>query len=322
MADKVWVLAEQWRGGISEVTGEVMALGREVASGMGATLEAVLLGHGMRPLADSIPEADSVLYVDHAALAEPVPESHAAVLAGLVQERRPRCLLVPLTNLSMDVATLVAAQLDAPLVNLCKDVRVVEGRLEAKALLYGGKLEATVVPCGEPAILAIIPGSRSAAKGARKPAVEEIAAALPQEPAIRFERYIEPEAGDVDITRQDVLVAIGRGIQNKENVGMAEELAQALGGALCGSRPVIDQGFLGLSRQVGKSGMTVKPKLYLALGISGAPEHVEGMKGSGLIIAVNTDPNAPIFEVAHYGIVGDALELAPELTSALRARKG
>lgn len=139
---------------------------------------------------------------------------------------------------------------------------------------------------------------------------------------MRFKKYIEPEAGDVDITQQDVLVAVGRGIQSQDNLALAEELAKALGGAVCGSRPVIDQGWLSLSRQVGKSGMTVKPKLYLALGISGAPEHVEGMKNSVLIIAINTDPRAPIFNFAHYGIVADALDVLPALTAAARARKG
>jgi electron transfer flavoprotein alpha subunit len=118
----------------------------------------------------------------------------------------------------------------------------------------------------------------------------------------------------VDITKAPILVGVGRGIQNADNMSLAEELAAALSGVVCASRPVIDQGWLPLTRQVGKSGMTVKPKLYLALGISGAPEHLEGMKQSELIVAVNTDPNAPIFSVAHYGAVVDALELLPLLT--------
>ena len=140
--------------------------------------------------------------------------------------------------------------------------------------------------------------------------------------AVRFEEWILPEAGDVDITQQDVLVAVGRGIQQKDNVELAEELAQALGGAVCASRPVVDQGWLPATRQVGKSGMTVKPKLYLALGISGAPEHLEGMKGADLIIAVNTDPKAPIFDVAHYGAEVDVLDLLPALVEAVEAKKG
>ena len=138
---------------------------------------------------------------------------------------------------------------------------------------------------------------------------------------MRLKRYIDPEAGDVDLTKQDVLVAVGRGIQSRDNIALAEDLAKALGGAVAGSRPVIDQGWLPLSRQVGKSGLAVKPKLYVALGISGAPEHIEGMKDSGLIVAVNSDARAPIFNVAHYGIVGDVLETLPALTAAVEARK-
>jgi electron transfer flavoprotein alpha subunit len=126
----------------------------------------------------------------------------------------------------------------------------------------------------------------------------------------------------VDITRIPVLISIGRGIQNRDNLPQAEELAELLGGTVCGSRPVIDQGWLPRTRQVGKSGMTVKPKFYLALGISGAPEHVEGMRGSEMIVAINTDPRAPIFGVAHYGAVADLFEVLPALTEEVKKRQG
>ena len=129
----------------------------------------------------------------------------------------------------------------------------------------------------------------------------------------RFLQLIEPEAGDVDITQADIIVSVGRGIGSEDNIEVAEELAQALGGVVAASRPIIDAGWLPRTRQVGKSGLTVKPKLYLALGISGAPEHVEGMKDSELIIAVNTDPQAPIFEVAHYGVVADLFDVVDAL---------
>jgi electron transfer flavoprotein alpha subunit len=138
---------------------------------------------------------------------------------------------------------------------------------------------------------------------------------------IRFEQWILPAAGDIDITQQPVLVSVGRGIQQKDNIPLAEELAQLLGGAVSASRPVVDQGWLPLTRQVGKSGMTVKPNLYLALGISGAPEHQEGMKDSELIICVNTDAKAPIFDFAHYGAQADAVALIPLLQEAIQAKK-
>jgi electron transfer flavoprotein alpha subunit len=208
-------------------------------------------------------------------------------------------------------------------VNSCKDVRAVEGKLQTRSVLYGGKIEAVVDHAQSPAILGILPGVRSAEQGRAEatPPVEEITVTLPETCCVRLKRYVEPEAGDIDISKQEVLVSVGRGIQSRQNVTLAEELAGALGGAVCGSRPVIDQGWLPLSRQVGKSGAIVKPKLYVAAGISGAPEHVEGMKNSDLIIAINSDPQAPIFNVAHYGIAADAVDLLPALTEAVRSKK-
>jgi electron transfer flavoprotein alpha subunit len=134
---------------------------------------------------------------------------------------------------------------------------------------------------------------------------------------VRFRALIQPAAGDVDIVAQEVLVAIGRGIGKKEDIAVAEELAEKLHAAVAASRPIIDAGWLPKSRQVGKSGLKVKPRLYLALGISGAPEHIEGMKASATIIAVNTDKGAPIFDVAHYGLVADLFDVCEELIDAL-----
>jgi len=323
MPANIWVLAEAWRGQISETTLEVLALGREVAGQLGAPLEAVLLGHNAKPLAASLGAADNVLYADHAALADLTPEAGAAALVQLIKERQPQAVLVPSTNLSMDIGALAAAQLQAAFVGGCKDLKADAGTLVAQCVVYGGKLEAAVAATTTPALFGVLPGSRPADAGrsGNVPAVADVAVTLP-EAKVKFNRYLEPDAGDVDITQQDVLVAVGRGIQTKDNMELAESLAAALGGAVCGSRPVIDQGWLALSRQVGKSGMQVKPKLYIMLGISGAPEHVEGIKGAQLIVAVNTDATAPVFNVAHYGVVGDALEIAPALTDAVKAKKG
>ena len=172
-------------------------------------------------------------------------------------------------------------------------------------------------------IVSLYPGSFPLDRGKsdKKPEAEMLD--LPVEEAeIKLRQYLEPEAGDIDITKQDVLVSVGRGIASANNIEMAQDLADILGGAVCASRPVIDQGWLPLTRQVGKSGMTVKPKLYLALGISGAPEHVEGMKDSGLIIALNSDPNAPIFNIANYGICGDLFDILPTMIEKVKAQRG
>ena len=320
MAGNIWVLAEQWRGRVSEITYEVVALGSEVATALGVKLQVVLLGHKMKSLADTLGKADNVLYADHAALEEPRAEIQSAALAQLIREKQPQSVLIPLTNATLGVGTLIAAQLQVPEINFCQDLRVLDGKLQARCVLYGGKMEVLVTAAREPTIFGIWPGARPAEKGRAEqtPAIEEVAVTLPEALPVRFKRYIEPEAGDVDVTQQDVLVAVGRGIQSRDNIELAEELAQTLGGAVCGSRPVIDQGWLPLSRQIGKSGALVKPKLYVAAGISGAPEHVEGMKNAAIIVAINTDPQAPIFNVAHYGTTADALDLLPLLTEGIR----
>ncbi|OFV79525.1 MAG: hypothetical protein A3D93_02085 [Acidobacteria bacterium RIFCSPHIGHO2_12_FULL_67_30] len=323
MAGNVWVLAETWRGQVSETTYELLALGRELAAELGVPLQAVLLGHQVKSLTPQLGAAESVVLVDHPALAEPALEPYTYALAQLVKARQPRCLLVPLTNISWEVLGLLPAALELPCANFCRDVRAADGKLQARCLLYGGKVEATAAVSAAPALFGILPGSRPAEKGRgeKAPAVEEVPVELAEAARVKFKKYLEPEAGDVDITQQTVLVSVGRGIQNQDNLALAEELAAALGGAVSGSRPVIDQGWLPLSRQVGKSGASVKPKLYLALGISGAPEHQEGMRNSELIVAVNTDPGAPIFAIAHFGVCADLFDIVPALTEEIKRRK-
>jgi electron transfer flavoprotein alpha subunit len=225
------------------------------------------------------------------------------------------------TSVGLDLLSLLSARTGKPCLDSCTKLEIRDGRVFATSQIYGGKLFAEVAVPDATTLIAVVPGSFPKPEGSAtgRPEVREIplAAALP-EVRTRFHKLIEPPPGDVDITKVPVLVAVGRGIQNADNLTMAEELAEALGGAVCASRPVIDQGWLPLTRQVGKSGMTVKPKLYLAFGISGAPEHWEGMKNSELIVAVNTDPKAPIFAGAHYGAAVDALDLIPLLTEMVR----
>jgi len=323
MAGAVWVLAEQWRGQLSDVTFELLALGRQIADGLSMPLETVLLGSGVEHLAASLGTADRVLYVDAPGLAEPIGEQGSRVLAGLAAERRPGAILVPITNVSWDLVGLLPARLGAALANFCTDVKVVDGSLEAQCLVFGGKMEVRALPRGETVVLGVLPGARSADEGRsdRCPEVERATAQGAAAARVRLLGYEEPAAGDVDITQQEVLVSVGRGLQGEANLDLAEELAQVLGGAVSGSRPAIDLGWLPVTRQVGKSGMQVKPRLYLALGISGAPEHVEGMKDSALIIAVNADPGAPIFNIAHYGAAADLLEVVPALIDKVKEQK-
>lgn len=172
---------------------------------------------------------------------------------------------------------------------------------------------------GESLVVGVLGGMfpANAGKQSGSPAIEDFPAPDLSSLSVTFKKLIQPEGGDVDITTQDILVSIGRGIQSNENIPLANELAAKLGGAVSCSRPLVDSKWLPKSRQVGKSGLKVKPRLYLALGISGAPEHIEGMKDAGLIVAINSDPKAPIFDYAHFGVVGDVLEIIPALTGKI-----
>jgi electron transfer flavoprotein alpha subunit len=208
-------------------------------------------------------------------------------------------------------------------VSYCRSVRAEDGALKFVSQICGGKIMAEGDLPGPTALVTMIPGGFKPEQGrsAQPPKVTPVAASALEGLRVTLKQYVEPEAGDVDISKEPILVAVGRGIQNQDNVQLAEELAEALGGAVCASRPVVDQGWLPTTRQVGKSGKKVKPKLYLAMGISGAPEHVEGMADSEVIIAVNTDPTAPIFSVARYGAAVDMLDLLPALTEKVQQVK-
>lgn len=321
----VWVYVEHLKGQVAGHTYELLGKGREIAGELGGGLVAVLAGSPVQPLAQTLGAADRVLCVEDARLAEFTPEGHGAVLRSLAEQERPYLILFGATSMGMDLASLLSATMGIPLVVNCRDIRVEDRRVIATAQMCGGKLLGEVEVAGEQVALTVLPGAFPAEKGIsdRPPTVQDVAPPVSLEGLrMRVIRLLEPVAGDVDITKAPVLVAIGRGIQRKENLPMAEDLAGLLDGAVCASRPVVDQGWLPMSRQVGKSGMIVKPRLYIALGISGAPEHVEGMKDAELVIAVNSDPSAPIFNIADYGVVVDIFDLLPPLTKELETRKG
>jgi electron transfer flavoprotein alpha subunit len=317
----VAVVVEHLEGKVADITFEMLGKGRELAAAAGGRLLALLVGHGVKGLAGDLGAADLVVLSQDERLAHYTPEAHRKALAAALRRLAPRVTLVANTAMGMDLAAGLSGVLGWPLVAYCRDARLADGRLTAVSQIYGGKLLAEAEVDGPSALLSVLAGAFPAEAGrtAGAPAVEE-APPPPLDPLrVRFKRLIRPEAADVDITRQAVLVSVGRGIQSRDNLPLVEELAQALGGALSASRPIVDQGWLPKTRQVGKSGMSVKPKLYVAVGISGAPEHIEGMRQAELILAINTDPNAPIFNVAHYGVVSDLFEVLPLLTEKLKA---
>ncbi|HIC89879.1 MAG TPA: electron transfer flavoprotein subunit alpha/FixB family protein [Anaerolineae bacterium] len=322
MNQDIHVLIEHLRGQVADISYVMLAAARVLAQGTGGSVTAVLLGHNAQGLAADL-AADRVLYVDHPALAEFTSDAYLKALAGLVQEHAPRAMLFGDTSIGAEVAGMLSARLGFPLVSHCRSVRVDDGALKFVSQICGGKIMAEGDLPGPTALVTVVPGGFKPEEGqsTQPPEVTPVAAPALEELHVALTEYIEPEAGDVDISKEPILVAVGRGIQNQDNIGLAEKLAEALGGVVCSSRPLVDQGWMPSTRLVGKSGKKVKPKVYLAMGISGAPEHVEGIADSDVIIAINTDPSAPIFDIAQYGAEADVLDLLPVLTERVQQAK-
>ena len=323
MSAAILILVEHLKGTMADITFEMLGVARKIAAAQGGQVHAVLLGKDVTTLAARLGAADSVLLADEPGLEQPSAEVIVPLLRQLMTQKQAGLVLMGGTNACFGLGGQLSARAKTPFVNFCKGARVEGDALVLTSQLFGGKILSDVkLPDGR-GIVSVYPGAFPAEAGRsdKAPPVEKVPVP-PGSSKVVFKRYLEPDTSDVDITKQSVLVAVGRGIQSRDNVQLAEELAQSLGGAVCASRPVIDQGWLPLSRQVGKSGMTVQPRLYLAFGISGAPEHWDGMQNSECIISVNTDPKAPIFDGSHYGVVGDAVELLPLLTEKIKAKKG
>jgi electron transfer flavoprotein alpha subunit len=322
MQEPILVLAEHLRGEIADITYEMLGVGRKLADDLKAPLYSVLFGKDIVPVASHLGVADSVFVLDHPQLDMPSPDLIAALIKTLIEQKNVSLLLIGGTNVSTGIGPKLSFRLNLPFVNFCRNIQVENGAMILTSQLFGGKILSDVRLPVNRGVVSVYPGSfpPDAGKSDRKPSVDMLDLPV-EETKVIFKKYIEPEPGDIDITKQDILVSVGRGIANADNIAMVEELANVLGGAVSASRPVIDQGWLPLSRQVGKSGMTVKPKLYLSLGISGAPEHVEGMKDSGLIISINTDPNAPIFNASHYGVCADIFDVLPPLIDEIKRQK-
>lgn len=314
------VLAEYLRGAVADVTFELLGKARELGNLLGLSVEVVVVSDRQPDdVTGRLGPADRAWLILHPDLGEFQPEGMARALAAFLGERRPRLVLTSTTAFGMDVAAGIGGLLGWPVVAYCSALQVADRTIIATSQVYGGKVLVEVEIPDEPTVIAALPGSFPAPVGPSAPAAVEIWEPAGLQPArLRLRRWVEPEAADVDITRAEILVVAGRGIKSADNLPLIEELARALGGVVAASRPVVDAGWLPRNRQVGKSGLTVRPRLYLGLGVSGAPEHLEGMKDSQFIVAINTDRKAPIFDVAHYGVVGDIFEVVPALIERLR----
>jgi electron transfer flavoprotein alpha subunit len=316
MGQDVLVVIEYLRREVADISYVMLAAAHQLAQGCGGGVVAVLLGHNAQDLTRSL-SADRVLYCDHPSLADFNPDAYRAVIMNLVKEQAPRAVLFGHTTIGMDVAGLISAGLSLPLVSSCLTLGV-DGKFTSQ--ICGGKIMVEGELPAPTALITVVPGGYKTEEGkaSNPPGVTTLPAPALDSLRLALKKYIDPEAGDVDISKASLLIAVGRGIQNKDNLDLANELAAATGGTVCASRPVVDQGWLPTTRLVGKSGKRVKPKVYLALGISGAPEHVEAIGESDVIIAVNTDPNAPIFNIAKYGTTLDLLDVVPQLTEKIR----
>jgi len=314
--EEILVIAEHRQGNLRDVTFELLGFALGLAAKENLSVTAVVPG-----LAEDKTEAlktvcDTILLCDDQRLSNYNAPDYLAALSTLIAERKPRLVVAGHTAQGMDLAPALALVAGLPLVTDCLDFGLAEDGAVVSRQLYAGKVNTrlTLKPA-KAYMISLRPGTFEAPQALGKTATIETFS-TPGEAASgrRFIEYLAAGVEDVDIADADILVSIGRGIGKPENIPLAESFAKAVGGTLSCSRPVADNQWLPKTRQVGTSGKTVRPRLYIALGISGAFQHQAGMKNSDTIIAVNTDPAAPIFSVAHYGIVGDILEVLPALT--------
>lgn len=320
---EILVVAEYIKQDLAEVSLQMLSKGRQLADQAGMTLSAVIIGQDVEQHAQKLRKlADRVLVVKNDMLDASLSEPYQKVLSSLVKERKPKMVLLGHSSFGMDLAPSLAVGLNAPLVTNCTDIAIEDGTVLVTRPIYNEKINAvySITPC-ETLVLTGRVGEFPIEERDIQGQIEEVDFPLEEITRKKYEGYISPEKGGVDITQADVLVSVGRGIKGKENLEMAEKLAEMLGGVLSCSRPVVDFGWLPSEHQVGLSGQTVNPKLYFALGISGAFQHVLGMKGSRMTVAVNKDAQAPIFKNADYGIVDDIFKVVPELTKKIAELK-
>ncbi|MCA1962121.1 MAG: electron transfer flavoprotein subunit alpha/FixB family protein [Desulfomonile sp.] len=322
----IYVLAEHRQQHLRDTTWDALAAGRDLAQKTGAELACLLLGSGVDAMADQLAkECPKVVVVDDPRLANFNSEPFVKTLTGLLAGQDSYVLVIGNSNSIIDLAPGLSVALDAALATDCIGFEVDGGKVKALRQIYSYKVNALVSFKGASRIVATLRSGffSFAPSGAAPGAIEKVASPLGDEPLRkRFLSYVEAEKGDVDIASADIIVAIGRGIGDEEDLSMFESLADAMGGVVACSRPIVDKGLLPKYRQVGTSGVEVKPKVYLALGISGAFQHLGGIKGNPLIVAVNKDPRAPIFRAAQYGIVANLADVVPALEEKIKELKG
>lgn len=327
---KILFISEQREGKWNKVSFEALAAAQQIATQAKASLSGLVIGQGVAALGDELAgyQLEEVMLVENALLEKYTPDGYSVALKHAIEQSKPDLVILPHTYQVRDFAPKLAASMNKGMIGDCVGYRYENGKLVFVRQMFQGRTAADVTFQGDgPWIASFQAGAfrgDSAAKNTSgKAPVKPVSVELKAE-QIRtkpLELFREAKQA-VDLTQAPILVSIGRGIKAPENIPLAEKLAKALGAELSASRPICDEGWLPMERQIGSSGQTVSPKLYLALGISGAIQHVVGMKGSRCIVAINKDQNAPIFEIADYGVVGDLFEIVPALTEAVESKAG
>jgi electron transfer flavoprotein alpha subunit len=318
----ILVIAEQKDGALNRASWEAVAAAQQ----MGGPVKIVVAGASVTKAAGELAAVDvaEVIALEHAALGTYTPDGFVQALAAVIAAEGPSHVIFPHTYQTRDFVPRLAARIDRALVTDCVAVKPHATGHAFTRPMFQGKVSADVVLEGAPPHLVTFQigafRADAAKKGAAPAKVRTVAASVDtgkirQKPEAPFREAKQA----VDLTQAERIVAVGRGIKSQEHIKIAQDLAAALGAEIAASRPICDAGWLPMERQIGSSGQTVAPKLYLALGISGAIQHVVGMKGARTIVAINKDADAPLFEVADYGIVGDLFEIVPAMIAALKA---
>jgi electron transfer flavoprotein alpha subunit len=321
MPRDILVLVEHSAGKIDSLSSQLLAIGQRLAAEMRVDLVAAAVGHRMENVVEGLQGhgTDRILVVDNPALPLASAEVQAHVFAEVARQIDPRLVLIGYSLVGMELTPAIANKLGMNALTNCVNIELRDGAVTVTRPLFDGTMHAHIVlDETATAVVALQKGSVPAtAPSAKKAVVQSIAIDVNSIPSrSRVLEITEESKGDVDLGKAEIIVAVGRGIGDQEKIHFTVELAEALGGTLACSRPVVDVGWLPRERQVGASGKSVAPKVYVACGISGAIQHLTGMRDSKRIIAINKDPNAPIFQVAHIGVVGDLFEIVPALTKA------
>ena len=324
----VWVFAEQREGQLQKVSLELLGEGRKIADKLGSKLTALLIGNKVQNLVEDLSRhgADEVLVVDAPELEHYTTDGYTKAICELANAKKPNIIFIGATFIGRDLGPRVAARLETGLTADCTslDVDVESGDLLATRPAFGGNLMATIVcPDHRPQMATVRPGVfEKLPLGENDATVENVEIKFnPNDIRTKIVEIIKEHKDIVDISEANVLVAGGRGIGSEENFKMLKELAEVMNGSIAASRAAVEKGWVDKDYQVGQTGKTVRPNIYVACGISGAIQHAAGMQDSDMIIAINKDANAPIMKIADYAIVGDVNKVVPEFIAQLKAMK-